>query len=252
MVSVQLTKVIQNLKKKKFRDKYKLFKVEGEKIVGELIQSSFKINKIIALKVWADEHTDIENIEVDEKTMKKLSDFETIPKVMAIVEIPDNKTIEASKNDWYIILNAVQDPGNLGTIIRTADWFGVKNIVCDYESCNCYNSKVIQASMGAIFRTNVYYQDIVSFITNAKKNKIPCYGAFLEGESIYDDNNKISKGIIIMGNEGSGINKEIENIGLNKICIPNLSKSTKKTESLNVGVAMAIIISEFKRREIST
>ncbi len=254
MLSKHLTNVIQNLEKNKFRDKYNLFKIEGEKLVGELLLSDLKIDTIVAYPEWIDRHPRIprqcRTIEVNEIEMKPLSNFKSLPEVIALAEIPD-KTYQPEKisNTLSLILNGIQDPGNMGTILRVCDWFGIHSVFCDYDCANIFNPKCVQASMGAIFRVNVYYVDLLSFIPQFVKDDFKCYGTFLNGENIYHSHLE-ERGFIVMGNEGKGISPEIEQFVSRKLTIPSFADGTYSTESLNVGVATGIILSEFKRKQI--
>jgi TrmH family RNA methyltransferase len=255
MVSKNVTKLIQNLEKKKFREKYNLFKIEGEKMVDELLRSTFKIKYIFASEKWYSEHNNaIKNIEtytVTESEMKSFSDFQSLPQVLAIAEIPTSKSPLAKeiREELVILLNGVQDPGNLGTIFRVADWFGIKHIICDRNCASIHNSKAVQASMGAIFRVNaIYIDNAEAWIEEHKTPDFKTFGTFLNGENIYRTQLP-QKGIIIMGNEGHGISNELENLTDTKITIPSFANSEFHTESLNVGVATGIILSEFKRGE---
>jgi TrmH family RNA methyltransferase len=141
----------------------------------------------------------------------------------------------------------VQDPGNLGTIIRIADWFGIRNIVCSHDTADCYNPKVVQASMGAIFRVRMHYLDLAVFLAEGSQNKVPVYGTFMEGENIYQSGLS-ANGILVMGNEGNGISPKIEKLVQHKIHIPSFSFGETGSESLNVATATAICCSEFRRR----
>lgn len=253
MLSKHLTNVIQNLEKKKFREKYNLFKVEGEKLVQELLLSDMTIDTLLARPSWIERNkTNIQRyntIEVNEIEMGRISNFKSLPEVIALAQIPVKEhSPEEIKNELSVVLNGVQDPGNIGTILRLSDWFGIRNIFCDHDCANIFNPKSVQASMGAIFRVNVFYLDLVEFIPRFVDQDFPCYGAFLEGENIYRTDLR-TKGFIVMGNEGNGISPEIERFVTRKITIPSFAHSPYSTESLNVGVATGIILSEFKRIE---
>lgn len=253
MLSKHLTNVIQNLEKKKFREKYNLFKVEGEKLVQELLLSDMTIDTLLARPSWIERNIknirQYNTIEVNEIEMGRISNFKSLPEVIALAQIPVKEhSPEEIKNELSVVLNGVQDPGNIGTILRLSDWFGIRNIFCDHDCANIFNPKSVQASMGAIFRVNVFYLDLVEFIPRFVDQDFPCYGAFLEGENIYRTNLR-TKGFIVMGNEGNGISPEIERFVTRKITIPSFALSPYSTESLNVGVATGIILSEFKRIE---
>ena len=249
MLSKHLTNIIQNLEKKKFREKYNLFKIEGEKLVQELFLSDMKVDTLIARPSWIERNRQkaqsYNTIEVNEIEMGRVSNFKSLPEVIALAQIPVKEhSPEEIKNE----LNGIQDPGNLGTILRLSDWFGVRHVFCDHDCANIFNPKSVQASMGAIFRVNVFYLDLVEFIPQFVDQNFPCYGAFLEGENIYRTELR-TKGFIVMGNEGNGISPEIERFVTRKITIPSFAHSPYSTESLNVGVATGIILSEFKRIE---
>ena len=253
MLSKHLTNIIQNLEKKKFREKYNLFKIEGEKLVQELFLSDMKVDTLIARPSWIERNKQkaqsYNTIEVNEIEMGRVSNFKSLPEVIALAQIPVKEhSPEEIKNELSIVLNGIQDPGNLGTILRLSDWFGVRHVFCDHDCANIFNPKSVQASMGAIFRVNVSYLDLVEFIPQFVDQDFPCYGAFLEGENIYRTELR-TKGFIVMGNEGNGISPEIERFVTRKITIPSFAHSPYSTESLNVGVATGIILSEFKRIE---
>ncbi len=253
MLSKHLTNIIQNLEKKKFREKYNLFKIEGEKLVQELFLSDMKVDTLIARPSWIERNRrkaqSYNTIEVNEIEMGRVSNFKSLPEVIALAQIPVKEhSPEEIKNELSIVLNGIQDPGNLGTILRLSDWFGVRHVFCDHDCANIFNPKSVQASMGAIFRVNVFYLDLVEFIPQFVDQDFPCYGAFLEGENIYRTELR-TKGFIVMGNEGNGISPEIERFVTRKITIPSFAHSPYSTESLNVGVATGIILSEFKRIE---
>ncbi|WP_065220157.1 RNA methyltransferase [Butyricimonas synergistica] len=253
MLSKHLTNVIQNLEKKKFREKYNLFKIEGEKLVQELLLSDMTIDTLLARPSWIERNIknirQYNTIEVNEIEMGRISNFKSLPEVIALAQIPVKEhSPEEIKNELSVVLNGVQDPGNIGTILRLSDWFGIRDIFCDHDCANIFNPKSVQASMGAIFRVNVFYLDLVEFIPRFVDQDFPCYGAFLEGENIYRTDLR-TKGFIVMGNEGNGISPEIERFVTRKITIPSFAHSPYSTESLNVGVATGIILSEFKRIE---
>lgn len=253
MLSKNKIKLIQSLDLKKFRDEHQLYIAEGNKLVEDLLQARCPIQTIVATNLWLRDnaiHKEIEIIEATEEDLKKISHLKTAPPVIALVKIPDNQTIAApDKDNLVLVLDAIQDPGNMGTIIRLADWFGIKEIVCSQNTVDCYNPKVVQATMGAIARIKVQYTDIESYTQKAKNQHIPVYGTFLEGKNIYTE--KLSaNGIIVMGNEGKGISAGVEANVTHKILIPDFAKPGGKPESLNVSVAAAIVCSEFKRRTL--
>lgn len=252
MLSKQITKIVQNLEKKKFREKYNLFKIEGEKLVSELLHSSFTIHSILAYSNWIERHrpllSDINVTEIEEREMSLLSNFQSLPEVIALAKIPEYGYQEAEiREKLSLVLNGIQDPGNLGTILRVADWFGIRNVFCDHNCAGIYNPKCVQASMGAIFRVKTHYTELVPLVQKMKSSTFPIYGTFLSGKSIYDTP-LTSQGFIVMGNEGKGISTAIEELTTCKLTIPHFAPTEHATESLNVGVATGIILSEFKRR----
>lgn len=252
MLSKQITKIIQNLEKKKFREKYNLFKIEGEKLVAELLRSPLAVHAIIAYPEWiqANGHLLGKNqvLETDEKGMKAISNFQSLPHVMALAEIPNHPYHpDEVAGTLSLVLNGIQDPGNLGTILRIADWFGVSHLLCDRDCASIYNPKCVQASMGAIFRVHAYYLDLPAAISQLKAKGMPVFGTFLDGENIYTSPLP-SQGLIIMGNEGKGIAEDIGQLADFRLTIPNFTPTGASSESLNVGVATGIILSEFKRR----
>ncbi|MDR2414206.1 MAG: RNA methyltransferase [Odoribacteraceae bacterium] len=250
MLSKHLTNVVQNLEKRKFREKYRLFKVEGEKLVEELSRSGLRIDTLIARPEWLEEESKRRPegctvVEVSGQEMARLSSFKSPPGVIALAEIPDDKEVSAPADALSVVLNGVQDPGNLGTILRVCDWFDVRFVFCDRDCAGYLNPKSVQASMGAIFRVNVAYVDLAGFIPAYASEEFPCYGTFLDGESIHESELG-QRGFIVMGNEGGGISAEIERLVTRRLTIPRYSVAA---ESLNVGVATGIVLSEFKRQQ---
>ena len=252
MLSKQITKIIQNLEKKKFREKYNLFKIEGEKLVAELLRSPLAVHAIIAYPEWIQTNGHLlgktQVLETDEKGMKAISNFQSLPHVMALAEIPNHPYHpDEVAGTLSLVLNGIQDPGNLGTILRIADWFGVSHLLCDRDCASIYTPKCVQASMGAIFRVHAYYLDLPETIRQLKAKGMPVFGTFLDGENIYTSPLP-SQGLIIMGNEGKGIAEDIGKLADFRLTIPNFTPAGASSESLNVGVATGIILSEFKRR----
>ncbi|MDR1984802.1 MAG: RNA methyltransferase [Prevotellaceae bacterium] len=247
MISKSKIKQIKSLEYKKFRDETGLFVAEGEKLINEILQSNIEIESLFCLpaaKLPENNKTEI----ISENEMKRISFLKTPSSAFAVVKIP-NKKIDINKinNSLSIVLDNIQDPGNLGTIMRLCDWFGIQNIICSHKTTDCFSPKTVQATMGAICNVNVFYVDLNGFFNMIDQN-INIYGTFLEGENIY--NAKLSAhGLIIMGNEGKGISTETEKFVTKKLCIPCFSDNAIKPESLNVSVATAIVCSEFKRRK---
>lgn len=252
MLSKHVTKIIQSLEKKKFRDKYNLFKTEGEKLVKELLLSDLDIDSVIACPEWIEKNRALLKnrniVEVNAREMRTLSNFPSPPEVIALARIPQPQYQKADiGHSLSLILNGIQDPGNLGTILRVSDWFGIRHVFCDSDCAGSYNPKCVQASMGALFRIKVIYTEILPLLQEFRAPGFCCYGTFLEGDNIYRTSLNAS-GFIVMGNEGSGIRPEIEKQIDKRLTIPSFAENENSTESLNVGVATGIILSEFKRK----
>lgn len=253
MPSINQIKIINSLATKKHRNKHNLYVAEGEKLVRELLlyKSSnplwiFCTKDFLLNEFNREILSKVEIVTYDE--LKKISFVQTPNKVVGIFyQTENNLSIDNLKNELSLCLDTVQDPGNMGTIIRIADWFGIKNIICSKETADIYNPKVVQATMGAITRVNVFYTDLLDFIPNyLESTNNPVYGTFLDGENIYTKK-LLNRGLIIMGNEGNGISTEIEKLVSDKLLIPSFSTNQEKSESLNVGIATGIICSEFKK-----
>jgi RNA methyltransferase, TrmH family len=240
MLSNNVIKIITSLGSKKYRQKNNLFVVEGIKNIGEVIKSSIKIKELFITEDFWPEEKQIKKTFIDEKDLKKIS-YLTTPNIgLALCELP-NYDDKISLNGLTIALDDIRDPGNLGTIIRLADWFGVENILCTKESVDMYNPKVIMSTMGSFTRVKVHYIDLENYLKSYNGN---VFGTFMEGDSIYEQ--KLPQdGILVMGNEANGISKEIENLTTNKLSIPFFGKNGS-TESLNVAVATSVILGEFK------
>lgn len=240
MLSKSQIKLIKSLSQKKFRNKHRLFIVEGIKGVQEFINSDFEILSIYVtdanLKV-SEKYLTI----IDEKDLKKISFLSTPQKALGVFKIPEDK--DAEIKTLTVVLDGVRDPGNLGTIIRLCDWFGVENIICSKDTVDCYNPKVVQASMGSLTRVKVLYKDIREVLERNKE--IPVFGAMLEGDNIYSEKLP-EKAFILMGNEANGISEEMQEYISKPLTIPQFGK-IKETESLNVATATSIILSEFRR-----
>lgn len=248
MISKNKIKQLQQYHQKKQRDADSVFFVEGSKLTQEALQSDFTIREIFALKSWIQNHSDISLpiTEAESNELEKISLLKTAPEVWALVERKKTDTPN-TKIGVTLALDNIQDPGNMGTILRTADWFGISCIVCSPYCVDIYNPKVVQASMGAIFRVPVIISDISEYL---KKSKLPIYGAFLEGVNIFTE--AIPKNaIIVIGNEGNGISKTVEPLIHTKIHIPSYASGTG-SESLNAGIATAIICAEYRRKNANT
>lgn len=239
LVKSQL-KLIRSLQQKKYRNQHGLFFVEGKKTVQELLASDLKPYKIFCVDTETfDEAADIVE-KVASAELKQMSCLKNPPGVLGVFYFKQNTTIDFS--DWIVVLDDVRDPGNLGTIIRMCDWFGISQIVCSNNTVDCYNPKVLQATMGSIARVNISYIELNSFLQDTD---MLIYGAFMDGTSVYKTKLP-KKGILVMGNEANGISKEVSDLISQEISIPQFGGIT--AESLNVATATAILLNEVRRR----
>ena len=228
-------KWVRSLQQKKNRDAEGVFVAEGQKCVNDLL-SAFEL----VLLATPDNATPTE--------IEQMSSLRTPQGVIAVFRkpIPDTQYLSS---DLMLALDGVQDPGNLGTIIRTCDWFGVHDILCSRDTADCYNPKVVQATMGALARVRLHYVDLPEVLTELRQQGIPLYGTLLDGRNIYDTNaipNKYT-GVIIMGNEGKGISEAVRSLITHPLRIPSYPPDAPTSESLNVGIATAITLAEFRR-----
>lgn len=246
MLSKSRISYIRSLHLKKFRDQHQSFIAEGSKLITDLISSGFDIemiycsaDKLSELAAKISKNTDIQPVSFSE--MEKISNLTQPADALAVLKIPLQKDINPG-DEWILMLDDIQDPGNMGTIIRTADWFGIHKIICSEQTVEIYNPKVIQATMGSIARVQVVYCDLAAFLSN--NNKLPVYGTLLKGTSVYNADLK-SAGIILLGNEGKGISEKLLKFIQYPITIPRYGKA----ESLNVAIASAVICAEFRRQD---
>ncbi len=236
MINKNEVKYIQSLYHKKNGEEEGLFIAEGPKLVGEILTSDFEIKNIFATAQWADSHKTVANcVEVSQQELEKISNLQTPNQVVALVQQkkPDREPV--LENMLTLMLDGLQDPGNMGTILRIADWFGITQIIASGDTVNMYNPKVIQASMGSFLRVSVYYTRLKEIL---KRSFVPVYGALLNGKSIYDMD-KIQEGILVIGNESRGIRDNIMPFIFHPVTIPRRGKA----ESLNAAVATGIILS---------
>lgn len=240
MLSKSQIKLIKSLSQKKFRIQHELFVVEGIKGIREFLNSDFELVSLYSTGerfAVPDNYMTI----VDEISLKKITSLKNPQKALAVFKIPDPG--EIIPEGLVVALDGVRDPGNLGTIIRLCDWFGIENLICSNDTVDCYNPKVVQASMGSLTRVKISYMELPLFLKD--NSKFPVLGTMLEGENIYSTELPES-GIIVLGNEANGISEEISALLTQKLNIPQFGK-IQKTESLNVATATAIILSEFRR-----
>lgn len=256
MLSKNRIKYIHSLELKKKRNEERAFVAEGPKLVGDLL-GHFDCRYIAATDSWMEKNTAFlellskQRCEIDTVTdeeLRKASFLDTPQQVLAVFSQKSSDETcfsEIAGSSLCIALDDVQNPGNLGTIIRLADWFGIEHVFCSSGSADVYNPKTIQATMGSIARVNVHYCDLKKLI--ASLPGVPVYGTFLDGNDIYDEKLE-QRGIIVMGNEGRGVSEEIEKMVTSRLYVPNYPSDRETGESLNVAIATAIVCSEFRRR----
>jgi len=240
-------KRIKSLTDKKFRDLYGLFSVEGEKMVQEALRSGFKIEEVYRSE------------DIGEQAMSRISSLSSPPPVLAVIHKPVELILEGNEkvssciggSGLFLALDSIRDPGNLGTILRICDWFGIKKVFASKDSVDIFNPKVVQATMGAIFRVGFHYADLELICKDVLDKKGKIYGTFLDGDNIYKkplNSGSQSPALIIIGNESNGISKHIADMVSDKLFIPPFPEGENECESLNAAVATAVTIAEFRRR----
>lgn len=237
--------LVRSLADKQARTESGLFVAEGAKLIGELRASHLRVRKIFSLEGIFN-GPDVE--QVSPKEMERLSLLKTANNSLALVEIPQYRLdVDALAGQLVLALDGVQNPGNIGTIIRLADWFGIGEIVCSENTADCFNPKVVQATMGAILRVRVHYTDLERFLPRAAALGMPLYGTFLEGVNIYESA-LTPGGVVIMGNEGRGVTPGVERLVTHKLFIPPYPADRQGSESLNVAMATGVVCAEFRRQ----
>ena len=245
-LSANKIKFIRSLHQKKYRDEHNLFIAEGEKIVEEAMRSGYNVKEVY------------HESEIGKEAMSRISNLSSPSPVLAVIEKPNltpdsilqsiSSSNQQGRKPLYLALDGVKDPGNLGTIIRVADWFGVDAIFASHGSVEVYNPKVVQATMGAIFRKQVIYTDLADVCNKFLAADLPVYGTFLDGKNLYENlPQDQKKGLIVMGSESFGISPQLEALINNKLLIPPYPADSVTSESLNVAIATAIICAEFRR-----
>ncbi len=246
MLSKNKIKFIQSLERKKARKEYGCFLAEGNKLVEDTIVA-FSCKLLVATSEWLQAHPQVQADEVVEASPDEIcraSLLSSPQDVIAVYEIPQYTVQPTSLSQQLVLaLDTVQDPGNLGTIVRIADWYGIEHILCSPLCADLYNPKVVQATMGALARVQIHYVELVDFLPQIKA---PIYGTFLDGENIYTQSLTPS-GIIVMGNEGNGISPDIRSLVTHTLFLPSYPEGRATSESLNVAVATAVVCSEFRR-----
>lgn len=242
MITAAQIKFIRSLAQKKVRSENKLFVAEGSKLICDLLRTSLRVHAIYAL---ADADLSTASFEsVSRKDIERMTNLKTASDAIALFEIPAAAPL--AFDGLTLVLDGVQDPGNIGTIIRIADWFGIKRILCSENCADAFAPKVVQASMGSIARVELFYTDLVEALISARKDGVPIFGTFLEGRNIYKESLP-SSGVIVMGSEGRGISEPVAALVTDKLLIPPFDAAGCQCESLNVAVATAVICSEFRR-----
>ena len=240
MLSKNEIKLIKSLKYKKQRYLNKMFVVEGKKSVSEFINSKFVLYKLFSIN---NSEFNINNVfQVSHSELEKISFLSNPDDHLAIFKIPNEKPL--NKNNLLVGLESINDPGNLGTIIRTCEWFGIKDIVCSLDSVDCYNPKVVQSAMGSLSRINITYLDLTNFLKSESLNK---FGTFINGESVYENKISTDNGIVVFGNEANGISKNLRSLIDVELTIPRFNNKSYP-ESLNLSNSLGIILSEFSRK----
>lgn len=252
MISKSTVSFVRSLHQKKFRIEHNLFLVEGEKMVNELLISDFEIHSLYATEKWEGSKPSLKGMElltiVTEKVLDQLSALKTPNQVIAVVHQPEIKFKNELENKFYLALDNITDPGNMGTILRIADWFGIDELFYSTESVELFNPKVVQSTMGSLFRIRAYQIDLIELLElNKKKFQLPVIATVLNGKNIFEEKLP-SSGILLIGNESKGINPLLKNYFTIPISIPSYNTNLQSAESLNVGVATGIVCAEMKRQ----
>lgn len=240
MLSKNQIKLISSLQQKKFRQSQQLFVAEGVKVIQELLSAGFAPEQVYVTEPLFEAIPDDKKTIIPASDLKKISSLSTANNSLAVFRIPNRQNEKPSS--ITVALDDIRDPGNMGTIIRLCDWFGISQIVCSRETVDLYNPKVVQATMGSIARVNVSYVDLPQYLSQAE---VPVFGTFMDGKNIYRESLP-QKCILVFGNEANGISPEVEKEVQARLAIPRFG-DLQKTESLNVATATAIFLSEFKR-----
>lgn len=249
-ISKTKVSILSSLSSKRMRQKHGLFLAEGAKCVLDTL-GSFELDSLVATERWLKnnvlpkDYGELQILTAREETMKRISSLSTPPEIIAVFKLPVgiDEDIDISADGLYLMLDGVQDPGNFGTIIRTADWFGFDKVICSKDTVDVYNPKVVQATMGSLKRVRIIYTDLPRLIKESNLSHI--YGTMLEGKNIFE-NTLIPTGAIIMGNEGNGLSDEVRKLVTDPLLIPP-TRNDAHGESLNVAIATAITIAQFRK-----
>ena len=240
MLSKNEIKLIKSLKYKKQRYLNKMFVVECKKSIYEFINSKFVLHKLFSLDISEFSVNNV--VRLSKSELEKISFLSNPNDHLAIFKIPNEKPV--NKNNLLVGLESINDPGNLGTIIRTCEWFGVEDIVCSLDSVDCYNPKVVQSAMGSLSRVNITYLDLENFLNSESLNR---FGTFIKGESVYENKISTDNGIVVFGNEANGISSNLRSLIDVELTIPRFNNKSYP-ESLNLSNSLGIILSEFSRK----
>lgn len=240
MIGKSQIKRVASLQQKKFRKEYRQFVAEGPKVIGEFLQSGFKVREIYATQDQAHQFGQRDVTIVSDADLARMSSLTTPSGSLAVIDIPEAGSLPSG--GVIVALDEVRDPGNLGTIIRLCDWFGVRHLLLSESSVDVFNPKVVQATMGSLARVSVTYVDLPEFL---QRSSLPVFGTFMDGDNIYKTNLP-QDGIVVFGNESNGISPEVEASVGRRISIPRFGE-LQRAESLNVATAAAIVLSEFRR-----
>ena len=240
MITKNEIKLIGSLHQKKGRNQHQLFIAEGQKLIAELLDAEYELYQVFETESLFEKVSDANKKNISIEDLKKISCLSTPNNCLAVFKIANAKLEQ--EGGLKVVLDDIRDPGNLGTIIRLCDWFGVTDLICSVETVDVYNPKVVQATMGSLARVNVIYADLENYLHS---KTIPIYGTFMDGKTVYQED-LAQEAFLILGNEANGISKNIEKLVTNKISIPRFG-SSQKTESLNVATAAGIFLSEFRR-----
>lgn len=254
VLSKNKIKLLRSLDLKKNRLSTGLFIAEGKKLVFDLLRSDINLSEVFCTALIASElityKSDLKIEIIDKEELARISFLKTTPDIVAVLLTPKYELDwDEIQHGLSLVLDEIQDPGNLGTIVRLADWFGIRNIICSEACADLYNPKVIQSTMGAFARVKVHYVALPVFLHEAKQLNIPVYGTFMEGENLYQCALTVN-GLIVMGNEGNGISENTATYVSRKLNIPSYPPGVVTSESLNVAIATSVICSEFRRRII--
>ncbi len=248
MISKNTIRLVKSLEQKKNRLREGLFVAEGPKVVGDLMAHGMRPARLMAVREWINEHAEARADEVTADELRRISFLQHPQQVMGLFPLPDTHTApdpRCPQNELCLALDGVQDPGNVGTILRVADWFGLRTVYCSPDTADVYSPKVVQATMGSIARVEVAYVDLPRYFSSLPQS-VPIYGTLLDGENLYTKPLSAT-GIIVMGNEGKGISPEVRAMVGERLLIPRFT-SGEGAESLNVAIATAVVCSEFRRR----